>query len=131
MYVRFVLGRKNSESGVRDGVFGAAYELVEEGGLPHYQADEISDLLAWFRENLDTPERFNRTKSKGYYHRAGKGISWFKPQATAHITMMRRLIAVLEERGHGVEMLKTRNPGYVVYEDEHQVVAEPFNDTRS
>jgi len=28
-------------------------------------------------------------------------------------------------------MLDEERPGYVVYEDEHQVIAEPFADTRT
>jgi hypothetical protein len=27
-----------------------------------------------------------------------------------------------------VEMIRSANPGYVVYEDDHQIVAEPFKD---
>ena len=131
MYVRFVLPRKNADSGVSDGVFKAAYSLQRSGILAAHEDDEISALLDWFDDHLERPTRFNRTKSKGYVHRAAKGISWFKPTATDHIHRMRRLIVLLEEHGHRVTMLKTRNPGYVVYEDDHQVVAEPFSDTKA
>lgn len=33
---------------------------------------------------------------------------------------------MLESSAVPIKMLKTVNPGYVVYEDEFQVVAEPF-----
>ena len=75
--------------------------------------------------------RFNRTTSKGYYHRATKGISWFKPTASEQIKRMHGLVAILEEFGHHVTMIKVRNPGYIVYEDDYQVVAEPFSDIQT
>jgi hypothetical protein len=39
------------------------------------------------------------------------------------------MVAILEAHDVKVEMLKTTKPGYVVYEDEFQVVAEPFSDS--
>jgi hypothetical protein len=38
---------------------------------------------------------------------------------------------VLEKYGHPVTMLTESRVGYVVYEDELQVVAEPFSDTQT
>jgi len=36
------------------------------------------------------------------------------------------MVAILENHDVKVEMLKTQRPGYLVYQDEFQVVAEPF-----
>jgi hypothetical protein len=38
---------------------------------------------------------------------------------------------VIEANGHVVEIIREERIGYVVYEDEAQVVAEPFADTRT
>jgi len=38
---------------------------------------------------------------------------------------------ILEKYGHPVTMLTETRVGYVVYEDEFQVVAEPFSDTQT
>jgi hypothetical protein len=38
------------------------------------------------------------------------------------------MVAILENHGIRVKMLQTEKPGYVVYKDEFQVVAEPFRD---
>ncbi len=40
------------------------------------------------------------------------------------------MIAVLENNGVHVRTIKTVRPGYVVYEDEFQVVAVPFADSK-
>lgn len=130
MYLRFVLSRRHPDTGVEDGVFGAAYELRREGEISEHERDELGKLLSWFGVYLAIPKRFNRSKSKGYYRRATKGISWFKSSAREHVAKMHRISAILKDHGHHVSMIKTSKPGYVVYEDEHQIVAEPFNDLR-
>jgi hypothetical protein len=43
---------------------------------------------------------------------------------------MRVLASLAEDCGHAVTMLTEQRPGYVVYDDEWQVIAEPFADTR-
>ena len=35
----------------------------------------------------------------------------------------------VREHGPAVEIVKTRRPGYILYEDDHQVAAIPFRDT--
>jgi hypothetical protein len=49
--------------------------------------------------------------------------------AVQHIRNVHEIAALLDAHGVAVEILSTDRPGYVVYEDGHQIVAEPFNDT--
>jgi hypothetical protein len=130
MYLRFILPRINPDSGIEDGVFDLAYEIRRQGEISEHERAELGDLLRWFVDNLSVPTRFNRTKSKGHYRRTTKGISWFTSSARLHATKMHRMAAILRNQGHQVTMIKTSNPGYVVYEDDHQVIAEPFSDLR-
>jgi hypothetical protein len=44
---------------------------------------------------------------------------------------MHRMRVILEKYGHPVTMLTKTRVGYVVCEDELQVVAEPFSDTQT
>jgi hypothetical protein len=44
---------------------------------------------------------------------------------------VQQLEAVLEAHGYHVSMLREERVGYVAHEDEHQVIAEPFADTRT
>ncbi len=129
MFVRFVLLRHNDASGVKDGFFSAAYSLKGDPRLSKTERDSLTTFLDWFEQNLLQPERLNRSNSKGYYRRQSKGVSWFKPHAVEHIGMARNLMGILQDHGFHTEMLKTERPGYLVYEDEYQIVAEPFRDT--
>lgn len=132
MYLRFATSTKIDGSTAREGFFGAAYELKEQSATDPHALRQLEDLLAWFRQNLSIPPRFNRSKSKGFYRRtATQGISWFKPTAKEHLAKGFELATLLVGNGYPIEVLKSTNPGYVVYEDEYQLVAEPFSDTIS
>ena len=126
MLLRFVLPHSHPDSGVEEGIFGAAYDLREGTLISTSDRLSLEGLLAWFSANLAIPQRFNSSKSKGYYRRKTAGISWLKPKATEHIAKMRTLAAILEKNGYQVSQITTNRPGYVVFEDDHQVVAEPF-----
>jgi hypothetical protein len=131
MFIRFVLARRHPDSGVEDGTFSLAYELKDS---PHVEAadrNQLAEALAWFEKNVETPTRFNRTKSKGYYRRRTRGIAWFKDTATEHLARMHQIKGVLGNYGHSVVMLSEARVGYVTYEDTVQVVAEPFSDTQT
>jgi len=45
-----------------------------------------------------------------------------------HIGRIYEMVCILEQHGIYVQVLKADRPGYIVYQDEHQVVAEPFAD---
>jgi len=83
-YLRFVLSPMNPDTGVRAGVFSAAYKLRDSDESADAERTELRELLDWFHANLNKPDRFNRTKSKGFYRRRTKAISWFKSEATEH-----------------------------------------------
>ncbi|MFT6426269.1 MAG: hypothetical protein ACJAYH_001966 [Celeribacter sp.] len=81
------------------------------------------------RDRSKVPERFSKSTSKGAADRDAKGLSWFKPTAKEHIAKAFELKAILEENGYAIEVLKESRIGYVTFEDEFQIVAEPFSDT--
>ena len=126
-FVRFVIESPDPTSQVRQGVFQAAADLRDDGELSSAEALVLRDALAWFSDNLEKPERFSRKRNS--YHRDQRAIAWFKDTATEHLERIRELVAILEAHGRPVSMLTSARPGYVVYEDEHQVVAEPFAET--
>jgi hypothetical protein len=55
-------------------------------------------------------------------------VCWFKPSATVHLAKIREMCSILEENALYVRTIKARRPGYIVYQDEYHVVAEPFAD---
>ena len=91
----------------------------------------LAESLEWFGRNLDTPTRFNRSKSKGFYRRRTRGIAWFKDLLPEHVARMHQIKSVLERYGHPVVVLTESRVGYVIHDDAFQVIAEPFSDTQT
>ncbi len=118
-YVRFVIGRKDEDSNVEQGIFQAAAQALEWQNITGSDADELNELRAWFSDNLEKPTSFGRDKLR-------LGICWFKTGATEHISRIWEMVRILERNGIYVKKIRTDKPGYVIYEDEWQLVAEPF-----
>ena len=126
VYIRFVVHVKDEDSGKRQGIFQTLVVVREEGLLYNYEVERVKEIHQWFNENLAKPNSFNRSSNP---HALNKAISWFKDSAKEQIAYMRELVTILE--GHGIEVmvLQTERPGYIVYEDRHQVTTEPFTET--
>ena len=118
-YVRFVVGRKDEDSHVEQGIFQAIARAIELHQVTGPDATELNELRLWFSDNLERPTSFGRNKLR-------LGICWFKTDSIAHISRIWEMIRVLERNGIYIKKIRTDKPGYVVYEDEWQIVAEPF-----
>jgi hypothetical protein len=116
-YVRFVIGRKDEESNVEMGVFQAAAQALEWQTITGSDADELNELRAWFSENLEKPTSFGRDKLR-------LGICWFQN------CLDRAYLPHLGDdpnprtKRHLRENNQNNKPGYMIYEDEWQPVAE-------
>jgi len=127
MYLRFAIEQRDHDSGRGLGIFHVAQYLRNSGRLEDWESDILWELYDWFNEHLEKPDRFTAAKPP-FYRKQSKAISWFKDSATEHLERMRQMAAVLERHGFVVNTHIAERVGYVVYEDEFQIVAEPFAD---
>jgi hypothetical protein len=118
-YIRFVIGRKDEDSHVEQGVFQAAARALEWHDITGSDANGLKELQAWFSKNLEKPTSFGRDKLR-------LGICWFKTASTEHISRIWEMVHIRERNGIYVKKIRTDRPGYVIYEDAWQLVAEPF-----
>jgi len=116
MYLRFAIHSRDEDSKREKGLFTALYALRDAGQLTDYEAAWFDEQERWFRTNLKRPKALDDPAA----------ILWFKSTATEHITRMRALAALLDHKDTPVAAFETDKPGYVVYEDAHQVAAIPF-----
>jgi len=128
MYLRFVVADIDEDSQRALGVFYAVSSLQAQQRLLSHEEEQIDSIRQWFNQHLDEPTRFTASKPP-YYSKKNKAISWFKHTAHEHLARIRELVVILEHHGISVRMLKANHVGYVVYQDEFQIVAEPFADT--
>jgi len=124
--IRFVTDRRHAPYGHRTGIFQIAYKLRRSSTLLDLDRSELGAMLIWFNDNLATPERLAPSRRP---HGAETAISWIRASANQHVVRLRRLAAIVANAGIAVDELRTTRPGYVVYQDAHQVVALPFADT--
>jgi hypothetical protein len=125
-FVRFVAHTKDADSGRRSGIFHAAGRLRDSSKLSEEESGRLHRIRQWFNENLEKPTRFSLSAKP---NKKAQAISWFKESAIEHIRQIRAMVLILESHGVMVETVRTQRPGYIVYEDEHQVAAYPFADT--
>lgn len=114
------------DTGQPRGIFGAAYQLLDDDRLAEHSRAEIRLTLNWFKTNLPIPDRFARSRKP---HRQDNGVCWFKTEATDCMRNIRYLVLLVSEHNVVVRELLTDNPGYMIYEDDSQVVAQPFSST--
>jgi hypothetical protein len=128
MFLRFVTDDIHEESHEEIGVFQAVYRLRDNGALSAGEEETLQAIREWFNKNLDKPTRFTTSKPP-YYRKRQNGISWFKDSANEHISKIREIVNLLERHEVRVQMIKSERPGYIVYQDNFQVVAVPFADS--
>lgn len=126
MFIRFVCGEKNEDSHVAAGLFCAAFDLIHEGELPDHDYAELDELMNWFRLRLKGPFEYRLRKP----WRARRSVCWFKSDANEHVRQAWLMMKILERNDVFMRMIKARFVGYVIYEDEVQVLAQPSADMR-
>ncbi len=88
---------------------------------------KLKELSGWFNQNLEKPTRFSKGSSK---NNADVSLSWFKDSAKEHISRIQDFIEIAQKYDILIERITSKNPGYIVFEDEHPVSAVPFKTDR-
>ncbi|HKW16654.1 MAG TPA: hypothetical protein VJO35_04020 [Terriglobales bacterium] len=125
MYLRFVVSEIDEDSERALGVFHALGDLRDAGKLYSHEEEQHDTVRWWFSANLERPTRFTAAKAP-FCRKKHRALCWFKDTAIIHIAQIRELVWMLESHSVYVRTLKAKRVGYVVYEDEYQIVAEPF-----
>ncbi|MFT3805777.1 hypothetical protein [Arenimonas sp.] len=110
------------------GLLTLAYELIREDSLFVADSDELRESLKWMEQRLPIPARFARKRNVS--HKETHGLSWIKSDAGEIVDRLHAMSELVRRLGYAVEILREDRPGYVVYEDDWQVVAEPFHGKR-
>jgi hypothetical protein len=98
---------------------------------------ELEDLMQWFNDNLEQPERMVPFRDVGERRarrrkREAMAQCWFREDAEAHIARALELVAILGRAGFEfVERWSDRLPGKLCAEDGIQIAVVPFRDTET
>ena len=124
MYVRFVTDLRDGQSNQQVGVIRSVASLGDR--IVPADVERLEALFAWFRIWLRVPGRLARSRRRNAQKKA---ICWFKDSSHRCLCKAKEIVAILENNGIATATLITRRPGYIVYEDYHQIAAIPFRDT--
>jgi hypothetical protein len=127
VYIRFTTEFVNEYGETHTGIF-SALRFVREWSLTQDEdVQKLKELRSWFNVNLEAPSRFSNASNKSP---AAVSLSWFKDTSKEHIKKIYEIREVLNKYGIIVEVVTTKNPGYIVYEDDCQISAIPFKNDR-
>lgn len=117
MYIRFLVGSEQQDYRWLTGAITEARLLRDEGKLARYEVEWLEQVFEWFNTHLPCPPF-----SDGRWSR--DAVSWFRDTASEPLSRMWDVVALLKQHDIPVRVVRTKNPGRIVYEDDFQVVAE-------
>lgn len=116
--IRFQSRCPNLGTASRLGIFQLAYKLKYDPRTTHEDDTALREALEWLEWHLDAPEILEK-------HEHYRAICWFKDEAIKPISCCWTIKHILERYGYWIDLVKTRHPGLIIYQDGWQVVAKP------
>ena len=120
VFVRFVVGSDGQHHKELTGVFAEARLLREQSVLSAEEDARLEEVYEWFNAHVPVPPW-----SEGRFPK--DAVAWFRHDAAEPIAKMWDIVALLRDHGVQVRLLRSANPGSVVYEDAAQVLVEEWN----
>jgi hypothetical protein len=121
-FFRFVVVWHSGSKKHQLGVLRFAGRVLEWQKTTYDDERVLRDLVRWFNQNLTAPARLDKVAA----------IFWFKPQVAGETELWGKLIELVRlllKYRYRVEVVTTKRPGKIVYDDATQIAAVPFNDT--
>jgi hypothetical protein len=117
MFLRFICAIERGRDPLVTGPFVALDELESQGRLDPHEAAWTEELYAWFNRHLPVPP----FRARRFPERA---LCWFIGGKNRALARMWELAAVLRAKDVPMQVLRTRDPGQILYADPFQVVAQ-------
>jgi len=122
MFYRFQTKIIDPDSGRPTGILVAAAQLRDSNRISIEGESWLRDHLEYYNEHLKVPTCLEEWKNR-------RALSWFL-SGSEMINLVWELVAFMEENDIFIDTLSTQDPGSLIYEDEHQIVAKPQHNHR-
>ncbi|MGD6744845.1 hypothetical protein ACOKM3_23780 [Streptomyces sp. BH106] len=121
-YVRFQSPHRNRR-GHFTGLFGLVNNLARDGLLTAEQESFRRTNNDWYDAAYPDPSTVDPTV---YDHEVNPGAAaWFKPSATHLLDRVPGYLEILAAHGVDCHLVRSADPGRVLYEDDVQIVVVP------
>jgi hypothetical protein len=121
MLIRFVVGGDGDHHRSLTGIITEARLLRDRGGLDQDRASWLEEALAWFNANLPVPPFSSSNWPRD-------AVTWFRDDAGEPIKRMWEIASLLKDHGVPVRLLRSSNPGRILYQDSYQIVVEEWKE---
>ena len=110
--------------GVKIGIFGLANGLAREGALTEQDYQWWTKANTWYDDAYPDPS----TIDPSVYDRGvnPQAQAWFKTTAGQLLARVPHYLTLLDRYGVNWEISRSSNPGIILYEDDVQVVVNPY-----
>ena len=115
-YIRFQTGLRCRQTGRWLGIFAAAGRLQDDLLVRPWFDEPMRETLSWFNKNLIVPKRDT-------IH--WRCLFWFDRSSSEVIGNVWDLVSWLRQHDVYVQTWQSRDPGRIIYRDDHQVAAIP------
>ena len=119
MFIRFVVGEDAEHHRSLTGIITEARLLRDKGDLNQNQMSWLEEVYAWFNATVPVPPFSSSSWSRD-------AVAWFRDDAGEAIKKMWEIAALLKEHSVPVRMLRSANPGKILYQDSYQIVVEEW-----
>ena len=119
MFIRFVVGGDAEHHLSLTGIITEARLLRDKGSLNQDQISLLEEVHIWFNATLPVPPFSSSSWSRD-------AVTWFRDDAGEAIKKMWEIASLLKEHGIPVRLLRSANPGKILYQDPYQVVVEEW-----
>jgi hypothetical protein len=110
VFIRFVVGSDGDHHRALTGIITEARLLRDRGELDQAEEARLEASYDWFEDHLPVPPF-------GVSNWSRDAVAWFKHDAGEPIRRMWDIVSLLRDHDVQVRLLKSVNPGRVVYED--------------
>ena len=119
MFVRFVVGADGDHHRSLTGIITEARLLRDRGGLNQDRVFWLEEIYEWFNANLLVPPFSTSNWPRD-------AVAWFRDDAREPIKRMWEIASLLKDHGVPVRLLRSHNPGRILYQDSYQIVVEEW-----
>ncbi len=107
----------STDSGRPTGILVAAHHLRDSNEISMTDEQWLREQLVYFNMHLKIPACLSEPENR-------RALSWFRG-GSKMISRCWDLVPFLEEYDIFIDVLNAKDPGIIIYEDGHQVVAKP------